>query len=173
MLDGIERLTVGLPLYYVWPTKKWKHLKQTIQRLYELGLKHMKEKLEEIKEEDRGRAGPPDKVDFLTYIIHSGKQSLEEAATNAFDLMSAGVNQVSCSVGKFACNHPPVINILFCILQTANSLAWCLYAMGMNPTVQEKLRSEIQSVVGSDKVVTPAHIEQMPYLQGCLKEVLR
>ena len=99
MLSSTQRLMSGLPLHIVWPTKEWKYLKQTIKRLYELSLRHVKEKLEEIKEEDQERAlegsEAPDKVDFLTYLVHSGKQSLEEAAANASDLMKGGVDTVS------------------------------------------------------------------------------
>jgi len=105
MLSSIQRLTVGLPLYLVWPTKEWKHLKQTIKHLHELCLKHVEEKLQKIREENHGRAlegsEAPYKADFLTYILYSGKQSREEAATNAFDLMSAGIDQVSHIVRLF------------------------------------------------------------------------
>ena len=58
-------------------------------------------------------------------------------------------------------------------LQTSYTLAWCLYNLARNPEVQEKLRSEVQSIVGSDEMVTPAHIHRMPYLRDCFKESLR
>ena len=58
-------------------------------------------------------------------------------------------------------------------LQTSYTLAWCLYNLARNPEVQEKLRSEVQSVMGSDEMVTPAHIQRMPYLRDCFKESLR
>jgi len=105
IMYSLQRLTVGLPLYLVWPTKEWKHLKQTIKHLHELCLKHVEEKLQKIREENHGRAlegsEAPYKADFLTYILYSGKQSREEAATNAFDLMSAGIDQVSYIVRLF------------------------------------------------------------------------
>lgn len=99
MLSSIQRLMSGLPLHMVWSTKEWKFLKETMKHLYTLSLRHVKEKLEEIKEEDQERAlegsEAPDKVDFLTYLVHSGKQSLEEAAANASDMMIGGVDTVS------------------------------------------------------------------------------
>ena len=99
MLNSIQRLMSGLPLHIVWSTKEWKFLKETMKHLYTLSLRHVKEKLEEIKEEDQERAlegsEAPDKVDFLTYLVHSGKQSLEEAAANASDMMMGGVDAVS------------------------------------------------------------------------------
>ena len=107
MLSSTQRLMYGLPLHIVWSTKEWKFLKQTIKHLHELSLRHVKEKLEEIKEEDQERAlegsEAPDKVDFLTYLVHSGKQSLEEAAANASDLMMGGVDTVSPLVELWVC----------------------------------------------------------------------
>ena len=48
-----------------------------------------------------------------------------------------------------------------------------LYLLAINPEAQEKPRSEIQRVVGSDQIVTPAHINEMTYLRSALKETLR
>lgn len=38
------------------------------------------------------------------------------------------------------------------------------------PEVLEKLRKEVESVLGQDKDVTRAYIQRMPYLQNILKE---
>ena len=118
LFESTQRLMTGPPLHIMWSTKEWKFQKQTTKRLHELSLKHVKEKLEEIREEDHGRAlegsEPPEKVDILTYLIHSGKQSLEEAATNAVDLMTGGIDTVCCSVNvlaEFLSNHPPDVNM--------------------------------------------------------------
>ena len=120
MFDSTQRLMNGPPLHIVWSTKEWKFQKQKVKHLYELSLKHVKEKLQEIREEDRGRdlegSEAPDKMDFLTYLVHSGKQSLEEAVTNSIDLMLAGVDTVSC-FSKYACrilNHPPHTGFISC-----------------------------------------------------------
>jgi len=117
MFDSTQHLMNGPPLHIVWSTKDWKFQKQKVKHLYELCLKHVKEKLHEIREEDLGRdlegSEAPDKMDFLTYLVHSGNQSLEEAVTNSIDLMLAGVDIVSC-FSKYACrilNHPPHISI--------------------------------------------------------------
>ena len=58
-------------------------------------------------------------------------------------------------------------------LQTSYTLAWALYSLTTNPEAQEKLRSEIQRVVGTDQIVTPAHINEMTYLRNVLKETQR
>lgn len=43
----------------------------------------------------------------------------------------------------------------------------------MNPEAQTKLREEVVSVLGSDSVVTPAHIQDMSFMKDCIKESLR
>ena len=52
-------------------------------------------------------------------------------------------------------------------------LSWCLYLLATNAEKQEKLRSEVTSVLGSERMVTPKHIHDMQYLRHCIKETLR
>jgi cytochrome P450 len=49
----------------------------------------------------------------------------------------------------------------------------CFYSLGANPEVQEKLRGEVQKVVGQETVVTPQHIQDMHYLRNTIKETMR
>ena len=63
---------------------------------------HVQQKLKEIKDDDLkalkqfpGTSEVPEKVDFLTYIIHSGQMGLEDAVVNSIDLISGGVDTVS------------------------------------------------------------------------------
>lgn len=53
------------------------------------------------------------------------------------------------------------------------TLLWTLYSLATNPDVQNKLRDEIQQAVGPDNIVTPTHINQMPYLRDCIREAQR
>ena len=100
MFNSIQRLISGPPLHIVWSTKEWKFLKQTVKQLDDIALNHVREKLEKIREENQNDSLEEseilDKVDFLTYIMHSDKQSLKEAAANAADLMIGGVDNVRC-----------------------------------------------------------------------------
>ena len=52
-------------------------------------------------------------------------------------------------------------------------MASCLYSLATNPEVQEKLRREVQDVVGKEEVVTPQHIQDMHYLRDTIKETMR
>ena len=58
-------------------------------------------------------------------------------------------------------------------LQSSFTQVWALYKLATNPDVQERLRSEVQEVVGSADIVTPDHIAKMPYLKDTIKETLR
>ena len=54
--------------------------------------------MEEIKEKDDNlltNDEVPEKVDFLTYMIHCGELSIEEISINAADLLGGGVDTVS------------------------------------------------------------------------------
>ena len=97
MFEAIERLFFAVPLYCIWPTKDFKAVRGGFQWIFELALKQVEE---DINEEDKKalEAGEgdeaPAKVDFLTYVVHSGKLSMKDAAVNAIDLMSGGVEIV-------------------------------------------------------------------------------
>jgi len=52
-------------------------------------------------------------------------------------------------------------------------MASCLYELAINPHVQEKLRREVQDVVGDAVRVTPEHIQNLHYLRDCVKETQR
>ena len=61
-------------------------------------MKHISDKMEEIKEKDDNlltNDEVPEKVDFLTYMIHRDELSIEEISINAADLLLAGVDTVS------------------------------------------------------------------------------
>lgn len=154
-LHSTQDILFGLPFHKLWATKSWKRLSNAQQKVYDIAMSYIEQKNKEIKEEDKRSIEvgedyeAPDHVDFLTYMMHAGKMSPEEITANALDLMAAGVDT------------------------TALTLAWTLYSLGCNPEVQEKLRGEVQSVVGSDSTVTPEHIQRMPYIKDCIKETMR
>ena len=52
-------------------------------------------------------------------------------------------------------------------------MAGCVHSLANNPDVQDKLRKEVQEVMGQDPLVTPRHIQDMPYLRDTIKETMR
>ncbi|VFQ76461.1 unnamed protein product [Cuscuta campestris] len=52
-------------------------------------------------------------------------------------------------------------------------LEWILARMVLHPDVQAKAQSEIDSVVGTDRVVSDSDLPNLPYLNAIVKETLR
>ena len=97
------KLMMG-PSHETAKTKAYKEMKESWRRIYELAMKRVRERMEEITEEDRraaaeasGEEEAPARVDFLTYLMHSGKMTVGEVATNSIDMLTAGVDTVSIS----------------------------------------------------------------------------
>ena len=57
----------------------------------------IEEKMEEVKviQKQISDDNIPDKMDFLTYMLLSGKLKIEEITSNAVDLLFAGIDTVS------------------------------------------------------------------------------
>lgn len=49
--------------------------------------------------------------------------------------------------------------------------AWALYALALNPTVQQKLRAELYSV--TTETPSAEELNELPYLKNVVKEILR
>ncbi len=93
-LESTNKLIFGLPFHKLWKTKNWKALVNSLDTAYKFCSSQIQEKFKEIEEAEK----EPDSevgMDFLSYMIHSGKMSKEVIAVNAVDLMSAGVDTVS------------------------------------------------------------------------------
>ncbi|KAG5063523.1 hypothetical protein AAZX31_02G166100 [Glycine max] len=56
---------------------------------------------------------------------------------------------------------------------TAVTLEWSLAELINHPTVMEKARKEIDSIIGKDRMVMEIDIDNLPYLQAIVKETLR
>ena len=136
MFTATERLITSLPLHKIWPTRTYKELSNSTQTIYDFSMKYIKEKMEQISEEDkrvleaaaaRGEdeeGGVPKRVDFMTYLVHSGKMSLEEATLNGIDMLIGGVHPVSilyrnvkyCIYLKHFSSYDIKINLIISIL---------------------------------------------------------
>ena len=52
-------------------------------------------------------------------------------------------------------------------------MTFMMYNLARNPSKQETLYHEIESVIGNDKYVSARDINNMPYLRACMKESFR
>ncbi|EDV18925.1 uncharacterized protein TRIADDRAFT_34441 [Trichoplax adhaerens] len=133
-------------------TKHWKELNKWSDIAGEFADDIIEEKRKQIEKkiasnDDITRSN--DRVDFLTYVIATGKLSRREANVAMMELLFGGVDTA------------------------ATTILWTLYNLGKNPHVQDKLRSEVRSVMEDCKEPDTSLIEKMPYLRSCVKETLR
>ena len=56
---------------------------------------------------------------------------------------------------------------------TSNVVEWAISELLRNPECMKKLQTELDSVVGTGRVVTEADLPALPYLQAVVKETLR
>lgn len=97
-LGTTEKLLYGLPLHKIWRTGNWKKLIRSQKGILSYAGNLVNQKIREIAKEDAESADNVQAelgTDFLTYMVHSGKMSVEEVAVNAMDLLNAGVDTVS------------------------------------------------------------------------------
>lgn len=58
--------------------------------------------------------------------------------------------------------------------QTSVAASSTMYQLSQNEDKQEKLFAELKKALGNkDSRITPATLEQLPYLKACIKETLR
>lgn len=94
------KLFLSIPTYLIYRNKLWRSSVNTQRAVKDLAMKFISKRLDEIKEEDKQllqqatEDEAPIKVDFLTYLVHSGKMSLDAITANVIDLMTAGVDTV-------------------------------------------------------------------------------
>lgn len=101
--ESTAQLFLSIPLYYIYRNKLWRTSVNSQRAVKDLAMNFITKRLEEIEEDDaklleqHTEDEAPVKVDFLTYLVHSGKMSLNAITANVIDLMTAGVDTVSCS----------------------------------------------------------------------------
>ena len=113
LFSELIELLFSFPLYRLYRTKKWRHVVEVNRTVYTLARQFIDKKIAEIEEEDRksleaasGEEEAPEKVDFITYLVHSGKMSPEEVSVSVVDLLSAGVETVNTSTYlHYVCQH--------------------------------------------------------------------
>ncbi|KAJ7976844.1 Cytochrome P450 [Quillaja saponaria] len=110
------------------------------------------EHLEARKKKTAGGA-PKDILDVLLNILEDESSEIKLTRINikAFfmDLLSGGTDT------------------------SAITAEWVLAELINHPTIMEKARKEIDSVVGKDRVVLESDIANLPYIQAVVKETLR
>jgi hypothetical protein len=58
-------------------------------------------------------------------------------------------------------------------LQTVSAMTTLFYVMAMNPHVLKKAQTELDVVVGTDRLPQMSDLEALPYINAVIKEILR
>ena len=85
-------------LHQLVGTKQWKTLRSSLLTVYNIALKNVEGKLQEVREDLSAASSddePPEKMDFITYLMLNGKLTPQEIALNAIDFLLAGIDTVS------------------------------------------------------------------------------
>ncbi len=89
----------GIPFHRLWRNEKWRRLISSLGSIFTYTEGHINQKIKEIEEASKDVAASDlhaaAGMDFLTYMIYSGKLSAPDIAMDAIDLLTAGVDTVS------------------------------------------------------------------------------
>nr|XP_021146289.1 sterol 26-hydroxylase, mitochondrial [Columba livia] len=124
----------------------WDRYLDSWDTIFAFGKKLIDRKMKELEGQvERGK----EVSGYLSYLLASGRLSLDEVYGSVAELLLAGVDT------------------------TSNTLSWALYHLSRDPGIQETLYQELKAVVPPDRFPGPEDIPKMPMLRAIIKETLR
>jgi len=93
-IASMEKIMFGIPFHKIWRNKVWRDFLAYMDGFLTYTSSQVSQKIQEIEEHIGNHQKAELGMDFLTYMIHSGKMSVPEIAVNTMDLLSAGVDTV-------------------------------------------------------------------------------
>ncbi|KAL3463693.1 cytochrome P450 [Aspergillus heterothallicus] len=110
--------------------------------------------------------------------IVAARRALEDTDPTSVpkDMLHALLHGVDAETGKSLTESQvldEIINIFIGSATAPNLLSFGLYYLANNRDVITRAREELDAVVGRDNPFTHAHLSQIPYTEGILRETLR
>ncbi|KAK7102449.1 probable cytochrome P450 CYP44 [Littorina saxatilis] len=142
-------LRYALPWYRFMPTPKWKNLVKAEEYLTSECQKMVEEALGRLKAAEERHTLQDHEFRFLRGLQASSVLNSKDIVTLVLSVMTDGLPSTA----------PTVLSILYCL--------------ATNPTQQDRLRDEVNSLSSLDEPLTNDAINKMTYLKACIKETLR
>lgn len=103
----------------------------------------------------------------------AAKPELREHPVNLLEAMIAAADQPESGID----DRQVAGNVLTMLLAgedtTANTLAWMIHLLWLNPPTLARAREEVRRVCGDSASPTLAHIAQLDYIEACAHETMR
>ncbi|XP_033113123.1 cytochrome P450 27C1-like [Anneissia japonica] len=128
-------------------TKVWRKHVEAWDTIWNTAMKYINQKCKSISESNKHHQ-EDQVVDLLTYLLAKEKLSMSEICGNVAELLLGGVDT------------------------TSHTLLWAMYRLSRAPDCQERLHSELVSVLNGAPL-NEDNINQLPYLRSVIRETLR
>ncbi|KAK3735739.1 hypothetical protein RRG08_024534 [Elysia crispata] len=145
-----HQLMVYANIHKLLSTRPWREHVQSMDKIYEFASHHVNQCIDEVTRELESTtcSTGEEPVSFLKYVVGTNQLSRDQIVDNVIETFMAGIDT------------------------TANALAFLFYLLSKNESVQERLVTEVDNVVGG-RTPSSEDLQRMPFLKACVKETLR
>ena len=149
-VESLSAISAALPIFKIYPTKKYKFYVTSVQNMHEIGRNLLKRHFDKVKAAIQvGSVDETVTVGLLDQWLIEGKLTEEEAIVQACDQLGAGVET------------------------TSNTGTFLLHELAKHPEIQEQVRQEVLKIVGPSGQPTFEHLQKMSLVRSCVRETLR